>query len=78
MLSDWKFFMQHINKSRRKKLARWIEDNTIEGGTRYLHLYGWSPKTKKAEDGGMSITIDGGITVTLALERDVLNISARG
>lgn len=32
----------------------------------------------KAEDGGMSITIDGGITVTLALERDVLNISARG
>lgn len=31
----------------------------------------------KAEDGGMSITIDGGITVTLALERDVLNISAR-
>lgn len=31
-----------------------------------------------AEDGGMSITIDGGITVTLALERDVLNISARG
>jgi len=26
----------------------------------------------------MSITIDGGITVTLALERDVLNISARG
>lgn len=32
----------------------------------------------KAEDGGMSITIDSGITVTLALERDVLNISARG
>lgn len=32
----------------------------------------------KAEDSGMSITIDGGITVTLALERDVLNISARG
>ena len=32
----------------------------------------------KAEDGGMSITIDGGVTVTLALERDVLNISARG
>lgn len=31
-----------------------------------------------AEDGGMSITIDGGVTVTLALERDVLNISARG
>lgn len=32
----------------------------------------------KAEDGGMSITIDGGITVTLALEGDALNISARG
>ena len=32
----------------------------------------------KAEDGGMNITIDLGITVTLALERDVLNISARG
>lgn len=32
----------------------------------------------KAEDDGMSITIDGGITVTLAPERDVLNISARG
>lgn len=31
-----------------------------------------------AEDGGMSITIAGGVTVTLALERDVLNISARG
>lgn len=57
MLSDWKFFMQHINKSRRKKLARWIEDNTIEGGTRYLHLYGWSAKTKKAEDGGMIVLI---------------------
>lgn len=27
---------------------------------------------------GMTITLDGGITVTLALERDVLNISARG
>lgn len=57
MLSDWKFFMQHVNKSRRKKLARWIEDNTIEGGTRYLHLYGWSAKTKKAEDGGMIVLI---------------------
>ena len=31
-----------------------------------------------AEDGGMSITIAGGVTVTLALEGDVLNISARG
>ena len=32
----------------------------------------------KAEDGGMSITIDGGITVTLAPEGDALSISARG
>ena len=32
----------------------------------------------KAEDGGMTITINGGFTVTLALEGDVLGISARG
>ncbi len=31
-----------------------------------------------AKADGMTITLDGGITVTLALERDVLNISARG
>lgn len=31
-----------------------------------------------AKANGMTITLDGGITVTLALERDVLNISARG
>ena len=30
-----------------------------------------------AKADGMTITLDGGITVTLALERDVLNISAR-
>lgn len=32
----------------------------------------------KAEDGGMTITIDGGFTVTLALEGDVLGVSVRG
>ena len=32
----------------------------------------------KAENGGMTITIDGGMTVALALEGDVLSISARG
>ncbi len=32
----------------------------------------------KAEDGGMTITIDGGITVALALEGDALSISVRG
>lgn len=32
----------------------------------------------KAEDGGMTITIDGGFTVTLALEGDALSISVRG
>lgn len=53
MITDWKLFMKHIAKGRRKKLARWVEEESH--GWTWKPLLGWSAKTTKSGDYGMMV-----------------------